>query len=157
MTTTTEARAIAVNRYHNKNGKHQSAYDEAWKLIPGRGLAHEKTLETLRRTSNAYADIYEMNGTNSILFEGMGAIVDESPLSGLDAIKLKEVFKYIAEGRAQIVLGGECPQQQSELYEDDPEFIEWLKSCSIFYEKDFGEPLEQLMDWAVLEAWMEHC
>ena len=75
--------AIPVNMYWHGRGKYQAYSDQLAALVPARGEAECKHIDRFRRAGNAYYDIYNNGGCNSVIhkvgyfFRGVMPIINE--------------------------------------------------------------------------------
>lgn len=152
----TTAAVQSVTTYWENNGLHQEMYQQVKGLIPDCGASNDEEIELLRRVVNAYYDIYNNGGINSSRFEGMSSIVDLANLDTMDAIVLKEMFKFAADGLIEILFEDQHPAEGDDDSDDD-EYRGWLRQRQIYRESDFAQPLERLSDWAIRRAWFKHC
>lgn len=156
MITTTEARAIAANRYWDNKGQYQPLYEQVKGLIPAEGPANTETLETLRRVSRCYYDIYNNGGWNGFLFAGMSEIVDRSNLDRADQKILRRLFNAASDQELEIWFAHRnAPISEDDIDEDDEDQLDWIRKRTIVDEVEFSQALENLVDWAVRRAWME--
>ncbi len=133
--------------YWDGNGRYQKESEQvdALGLIPSEGEASDPAAETLRMCRNAYYGI-RIGAYNPNRFDGLARITCQSPLSAESKTVLINLFLCANRGVAKIDFDG-IPS---------PDF-NGFPSDNVFHVQHIEKPLEELMDWAILNAWTEHC
>ena len=141
---------IATNRYWDSKGQHQALYEQVKGLIPKEGPSDNPDLETLRRVSRCYYDVYNNGAWNGFLFAGMADLISNASIDQGDRSILQRLFNAASEQTLQIWFAHrDAPIDESD---EDDEDDDWEETI-IIQEEEFSQALENLVSWAVKQAW----